>query len=92
MTVPANGGPARELARVKAPEEFQVINGFSWSHDSRFVYFLKRANARAPYELLRVPASGGPEERMGLQSQELGLPAPRDLGDGELPAVYEIAL
>ena len=71
MTVPATGGPARELARAKAPEELQAINGFSWSHDSRFVYFLKRANGRAPYELYRVPIAGGAEEQMGLQSQEL---------------------
>ena len=71
MTVPAGGGPARELARVKAPAELQPAIGYTWSPDDRFVYFLKRANANAPYELFRVPAGGGSEESMGLRGADL---------------------
>jgi len=69
--IPSTGGPARELARAKAPAKLQAINGHAWSHDSRFVYFLKRADSKGPYDLYRVPATGGTEERMGLQAPEL---------------------
>jgi Tol biopolymer transport system component len=71
LTVPATGGPARELTRAKAPAKLQDIDGHEWSADSRFVYFLRRADSNSPYELLRVPATGGPEERMGLEGMEL---------------------
>ena len=70
LTVPTAGGPARELTRTKA-FQLQNVDGHSWSHDSRYVYFFRRANANAPYELYRIPATGGPEENMGLQSMEL---------------------
>jgi hypothetical protein len=71
LTVPTAGGPARELARAKAPTQFQEIDGHAWSHDSRYVYFFKRPNSSAPHELFRVPVTGGPEESMGLQNMEL---------------------
>lgn len=71
LAVPTAGGPARELTRAKAPVHLQEIDGHTWSHDSRYVYFLRRSNTNAPYELLRVPATGGPEESMGLQGMEL---------------------
>ena len=69
MTVPSTGGTARELVRIAAPAELQ--QGPTWPHDGRVVYFLKRPSKQAPYDLYRVPAAEGPEERMGLQSQEL---------------------
>ena len=71
LVVPSGGGPARELARVKAPAQLQEIDGHAWSRDSRFVYFLKRADGKAPYELYRVPTAGGAEEEMGLKGLEL---------------------
>jgi Tol biopolymer transport system component len=70
MTIPSSGGPARELARAKSPAQLQQIDGNTWSHDGRFVYFFKRADSRAPHDLFRVPAGGGAEERMGLQGLE----------------------
>jgi dipeptidyl aminopeptidase/acylaminoacyl peptidase len=71
VTVPVTGGPARELSRAKAPFKLQEIDGHEWSHDGRFVYFLRRPDSRSPYDLYRVPATGGAEERMGLQEMEL---------------------
>jgi Tol biopolymer transport system component len=71
MMVPATGGPARALSRARTPAEFQPLLGFAWSPDDRFVYFLKRANTKAPHELFRVPAAGGAEEPMGLQGADL---------------------
>jgi hypothetical protein len=71
LVVPSGGGPARELVRAKAPAQLQQINGHAWSHDSRHVYFFKRADSRAPHRLYRVPVGGGPEEAMGLEGMEL---------------------
>jgi Tol biopolymer transport system component len=71
LTVPTAGGPPRELTRANAPIHLQEVDGHSWSHDSRYVYFFRRASANAPYEMFRVPASGGAEENMGLQNMEL---------------------
>jgi dipeptidyl aminopeptidase/acylaminoacyl peptidase len=71
QTLSSSGGPARELARAKAPARLQEIKGFAWSPDNRFVYFLKRADSRSPYELYRVAATGGTEESMGLKDMEL---------------------
>ena len=71
MIVPSGGGAAREVARAKAPGEFQLINGYSWSHDSRYVYFFERADNRAPHRLYRVLATGGAAEYMELEGMEL---------------------
>jgi hypothetical protein len=43
----------------------------SWSPDDRFVYFLKRDDSKAPYEMFRVPAAGGQVESMGLKRADL---------------------
>ena len=71
MTVPSTGGSARALVRVKTPAQLQPQIGFTWSPDDRFVYFVRRANATAPHELFRVPASGGAEERVGLAGADI---------------------
>jgi Tol biopolymer transport system component len=71
MLIPSSGGPVRELTRAKAPLELQVLFGFAWSPDDRFVYFLKRANRNAPHELFRIPAAGGAEESMGLRGADI---------------------
>jgi Tol biopolymer transport system component len=72
MVIPSSGGPVRELTRAKAPAKIQEIDGHAWSHDSRFVYFLKRDDSRSPYDLVRISVQGGAEERiMGLREAEL---------------------
>ena len=71
MVIPSNGGPTRELTRAKAPAELQVLFGFAWSPDDRYVYFLKRANRNAPHELFRIPAGGGAEENTGLRGADI---------------------
>ena len=45
MVVPLVGGAARELTRTKLPAQLQPINGFTWSPDSRYVYFFMRPTA-----------------------------------------------
>ncbi len=67
FVVSTEGGPARELARVKSTAEFLNPRGLAWSHDDRFVYFARRTDRNAPFDLLRVPASGGAEESTGLR-------------------------
>ena len=69
--VPSDGGPARELASASFPAELQPVWGAVWSSDDRFVYFARRADGKAPYELLRVPAAGGTVESTGLKVGEL---------------------
>jgi Tol biopolymer transport system component len=73
--VPTNGGEPRELLRLSSPAEFQrAFFGFTWSPDDQFVYFLKRPNPDAPYELFRIAATGGTEQKLGLT-----YPALRDI-------------
>ena len=75
LVVPTTGGEARELVRLKEPEQFQqTFFGFAWSPDDRFVYYLKRRDGESPFELYRVTATGGPEQNLGLR-----FPALRDI-------------
>jgi Tol biopolymer transport system component len=71
LAVPADGGVARELVRAKYPAEFQRLWGLAWSPDDRFLYFLKREDAKAPYEMFRVPAAGGQMQSTGLKAADL---------------------
>ena len=63
MLVPAAGGPARELVRLKQPEGF--TGAFAWSPEGRYMYFTRHNNAGT--ELMRVPAAGGPMEPAGIR-------------------------
>jgi Tol biopolymer transport system component len=69
--VSSDGGPVRELISVGPPTEFQATWGVTWSSDDRFVYFARRADGQSPYELMRVPATGGAAESMGLRVEDL---------------------
>jgi len=70
--ISTDGGQARELVRLARPAEFQqTYFGFTWSPDNRFVYFLMRSDAKAPFELFRVPVAGGREEIAGLKLANL---------------------
>ena len=71
LAVPTDGGPARELAKLKYPASFQRYGGQAWSPDDRFVYFLKRNDAKAPDEMFRVAAAGGQIESTGLKTMDL---------------------
>ena len=67
FVVSTEGGTARELVRVKSSDQFGFVRGVAWSPDDRFVYFQRRPDPDAPFDLLRVPASGGTEENTGLR-------------------------
>jgi Tol biopolymer transport system component len=69
--VSSDGGPVRDLASSNSPAEFQAYWGVTWSPDDRFVYFARRPDGKSPYELLRVPATGGTPEGMGLKVEDL---------------------
>ena len=69
--VPTAGGTLRELTSAESPAEFERVTGLAWSPDSRYVYYLKRPGATAPYELFRIAAAGGPEEVMGLKADDI---------------------
>lgn len=72
LVLPTAGGEARELVRLARPVEFQqIFFGYTWSPDDRYLYFLKRPRAEAPYELFRIPSTGGSEESLSLQFPEL---------------------
>ena len=58
--------------KLNSPAEFQAANfGVTWSPDDKFIYYLKRTDRSAPYELFRLPSSGGSEERAGLRESDL---------------------
>jgi Tol biopolymer transport system component len=72
LVVPTSGGEPRELVRLNQPAEFQqTFFGFTWSPDDRFVYYLKRPNREAPFDLFRIAAVGGTEQDLGLKFPEL---------------------
>jgi Tol biopolymer transport system component len=75
LVVTTSGGEVKELLRLSAPEEFQqTFFGFTWSPDDRYVYFLKRPDPSAPYELFRITTTGGTVQNIGLK-----FPALRDI-------------
>jgi len=69
--IPAAGGPARDLAAANSPAELQPLWGLAWSPDDRFVYFARRPDGHAPFELFRVPVTGGSVESAGLKSEDV---------------------
>ncbi|MFN7939396.1 MAG: hypothetical protein U0R19_39080 [Bryobacteraceae bacterium] len=73
MVVNVANGEARTFATVKWPTNFQRQVGIAWSPDGRYIYFVKRASetSNGPWELYRIPASGGAEESTGLKGAEL---------------------
>jgi Tol biopolymer transport system component len=69
-----SGTPQRELARTSAGEEFMLgggIEGMAWSTDGRFVYYAKQLAPGRDFEVFRVPASGGAEQRLGLAGADV---------------------
>jgi Tol biopolymer transport system component len=69
-----SGTPQREIARTRPGEEFQIgagNEGLAWSADGRFLYYAKQLAPGADFELFRVPAGGGAEERLGLAGVDL---------------------
>jgi Tol biopolymer transport system component len=78
LVAPTKGGDARPLRETKT--ELLQPMGVSWSPDGRYVLFVERPDLRSPYELWRVPAQGGPPERLGLVAHQLH--APRAHPDG----------
>ncbi len=65
------GGAVRDLVTEKAPAQLQGFWGLAWSADDRFVYYLRRADERSPFELMRVPATGGAPEFAGLKGENI---------------------
>jgi len=69
-----SGTPQREIARTAAGEEFMIgggNEGLAWSADGRFVYYAKQLAPGGDFEVFRVPAGGGSEERLGLAGVDL---------------------
>lgn len=50
--------------RLKQPEGF--TGAFAWSPDGKYVYFTRRS-PNSDTELMRIPASGGAIEPVGLR-------------------------
>lgn len=94
---PTNGGPARELARVKFPAAFQTVRGLTWSPDDRFLYFLRKKDGTVPFEMFRIPVEGGREEAVGLKGEVRDMDISPDgariafsLGDLQQPEVWAV--
>jgi len=69
LVAPTAGGSGREIARTAAGESFQIGSGnegVAWSTDGRFLYYAKQVAPNGNFEIFRVPAGGGSEERLGL--------------------------
>lgn len=60
------GGAARDLLTATGSQELQYL-GMAWSPDDRYLYFIRRTDKHSPFELFRIPASGGQPESMGLK-------------------------
>ncbi len=67
MLIPASGGEARELIRLKEPESIW-FSSLAWTPDGRQVFFVKGD------ELWRVPVEGGAAQKI-----ELGVRKPRGI-------------
>ena len=74
LIAPIAGGTEREIARAAAGQQFQIgggNEGLAWSADGRFVYYAKQLAPGGDFEVFRVPAAGGAEERLGLAGVSL---------------------
>ena len=58
--MPAAGGEARELLRLRVPETFRWCGAVAWTPDGRYILFAKHK----PDELWRVPAEGGKPQKL----------------------------
>ena len=70
VVMPMAGGPPRE---VYESHYTAVTHRSVWSPDGRFIYFVERPQQDIPAwelkeDLWRVPAAGGPAEKMGLST------------------------
>jgi Tol biopolymer transport system component len=72
LVLPATGGAAQEIARVPANQANWRV-GPVWMPDGRSIILAKGLEGRPTrnVELWRVPAQGGPPERLGLTVDEL---------------------
>ncbi len=73
LVVPAAGGSAREIFRLREDEQIQELGGLTWSSDGKWVYFCRGKYRRYGdnIELWRVSAAGGEPQFMGLKMDGL---------------------
>jgi len=65
--VPASGGEARELLRVVRPQVLPPWSGLAWTSDARHILFAQTSEpSLQPFELWRIPVTGGPPQRTGI--------------------------
>jgi Tol biopolymer transport system component len=71
LIMSSSGGEPRELFRADYPVAIQHTFGVTWSHDGRHVFFAKRVEDKAPYELWRISVEGGAPQKTGLMMEDL---------------------
>lgn len=82
VVMPAAGGAPRELFRAEGGRGAVVANSLAWTHDDRFILFVRRApDDRMRGQLWRIAAKGGTPERMSSLEME-GLSFPDVSPDG----------
>jgi Tol biopolymer transport system component len=64
LIISPEGGLARRLTGVRLPESFPA-GGYAWTPDSRYVVFVQRSGNQ--FEILVIPAQGGPPRRTGIR-------------------------
>ena len=74
MVMPSSGGEPRAIFRGNTTGLYGLFSwffGIDWSPDGKYIYFAKRPEAGAPFDLLRLLAQGGTAEPTGLVMEGL---------------------
>jgi Tol biopolymer transport system component len=74
LLVPASGAESRELYRFPPGTYLSTIPSSTWTSDGKYLLFNIRTPTReSPYELCRIPISGGEPEQLGHSSRDVFL-------------------
>jgi len=74
MVMSSSGGEPRAIFRNTTTGPYGLFSwyfGLDWSPDGKYIYFAKRPEAEAPFDLLRIQAQGGTAEPTGLVMEGL---------------------
>ncbi len=66
--LPVSGGDPRTILTLRDPEQI-AHRGLAWSHDSRYILFVKSRDDRQ--QLWRVPLEGGVPQDLGLPFEDV---------------------
>jgi dipeptidyl aminopeptidase/acylaminoacyl peptidase len=64
-------GERRQIAQAKPGDRFSRAKGVAWSRDGKFLLYAQGNESSEEFELIRVEASGGIAQRLGIRAEGL---------------------